>query len=109
MATGWFQQAYPGSDREQHWFIVRTQEQFDQLQQPPWDSFRSRVLFADRLPPGHQHPDIQAITLEDHLAPDPAQPRQLPAGFHQWPQVSYLRIPQLAMSPSWPQMPCRRS
>jgi hypothetical protein len=89
----WFERPFPGSDRKQHWFMLRTERQLEQFGQEPWAALRARAFLADRIPPDIDPGSVKALCIEDHFHLD-TQCADVPASVHRFRSLEFLRLPK---------------
>jgi hypothetical protein len=89
----WFERPFPGSERNQHWFMLRSERQLEQFAQEPWAAFRARAFLADRIPSDVDLDSVKALCIEDQFHLE-TQCADVPACVHWFRSLEYLRLPK---------------
>ncbi len=86
-------QSIPGSDRHQHWFMLRTRQQLEHFNEVPWISKQSRAFLADKVPSNINYTAVKALCIEDAFAHE-TDFIDIPPSIHLFPSLEYLRLPK---------------
>ena len=87
----WFERPFPGSDRDQHWYMLRTEHQLEQFTEQRAES-QARAFLEDRIPKRIDPGSVKALCVEDHFHVG-TRYKDVPNCIHRFRSLEYLRIP----------------
>lgn len=79
--------------RNQHWFMLRTEQQLENFNQEPWVEVRPRTFLAGKIPLELDLATIRALCLEDVFAGQ-TDFTDIPGSLHLFPGLEYLSLPK---------------
>jgi hypothetical protein len=83
--------------RDQHFFMLRSEQQLAHFSQQPWVSLRRRAFLADAVPAHIAPTAVKALCIEDVFAHE-TDAVDIPSSLHRFPRLAYLRLPKKYVS-----------